>query len=767
MEKDLQDFMTQYPDFENCTIETFDDNKARSDIGLHKRLSTIDFDVLNKLNQRWSAVFFSVNPMEKGERKQESVTKIVTWVCEIDNMSKENQWKLIEKSPLPPSCIIESKNSLHLYRFSKDGTIDNRVKIGTGLMKFFSWDPKVCKDYGWLLRLPWFMHMKDPDDPFLVKLISIDANIKYTEKEMLDAFPVVDAVVEVKQYEWSYASQYDWIRGEISKWDNEQMLRELSGKNIINGEAISFKKNPNGTKQIVVNGKPSGAWIDTKGMIWSHSKGGPTRIQFVLWYKTINRSQLLRYIKDNYSYKLSPEYVKKIEKETYLVKGKMIPVDFAMYLKESESFAWIDGNIFKYFSDEWLWRHLNDNKVSQFIISEAKDFLELSISEQELRGTLKFLKAHAESDLIKEQLQKVNDKEINLQDGILDTNSRSVRPYTKEDYKFSKLPYNSVDIKDYETHKPKRFLQFMSEVFASYENPDEVISYIQELVWYFLLPTTKMGRIHILKWGGRNWKWKFIGAVVNMLGQNNCCTINLSKLEDVDLEKLLGRLLAVDADTSDNIRLDQGVLRKITEWELIEWRKRYWHPFEFKPFARIVLSANIDPTIKFCDENMIRRIIYIPFRENFKKIADPELWEKLNNEALGLFIRSLHGLKKLLERGSFIIPEEIARETEKYLKRFASVKPEDPVDGFIQYMWLVPWNDLLPKSDIFWYYIRYCQLQGKKRLLGIQQLTRILWNKWFSDKDDSSRRGMGVNLSLLDMTFWDKTILEKSYEDSG
>jgi hypothetical protein len=41
--------------------------------------------------------------------------------------------------------------------------------------------------------------MKDLDDPFLVKLISIDANIKYTENEMLDAFTVADAVVEVKQ----------------------------------------------------------------------------------------------------------------------------------------------------------------------------------------------------------------------------------------------------------------------------------------------------------------------------------------------------------------------------------------------------------------------------------------------------------------------------------------------------------------------------------------------------------------------------------------
>ncbi|MEI7563253.1 MAG: hypothetical protein WCJ39_06455 [bacterium] len=44
--------------------------------------------------------------------------------------------------------------------------------------------------------MPGFKHMKNPDDPFLVKLISIDATIKYTEKEMLDAFPVADVKIE-------------------------------------------------------------------------------------------------------------------------------------------------------------------------------------------------------------------------------------------------------------------------------------------------------------------------------------------------------------------------------------------------------------------------------------------------------------------------------------------------------------------------------------------------------------------------------------------
>jgi hypothetical protein len=54
------------------------------------------------------------------KRNKESATKIVTWCCDIDNMSKQDQWKLVDQSPLKPSMIVESKNSLHLYWFAID-----------------------------------------------------------------------------------------------------------------------------------------------------------------------------------------------------------------------------------------------------------------------------------------------------------------------------------------------------------------------------------------------------------------------------------------------------------------------------------------------------------------------------------------------------------------------------------------------------------------------------------------------------------------------
>lgn len=135
-----------------------------------------------------------------------------------------------------------------------------------------------------------------------------------------------------------------------------------------------------------------------------------------------------------------------------------------------------------------------------------------------------------------------------------------------------------------------------------------------------------------------------------MLGENNCCDIELHKMEDVDREKLLGKLLAIDSDTSDNIRLDIGPIRKIADGESMEARLRHGHPFKFRPFARIIIAANVAPTINKMDSNMSRRIVYCPFRENFQHRADTELGAKLEKESLGIFIRALPGVKRLLER---------------------------------------------------------------------------------------------------------------------
>ena len=129
MVEELMEFVNKYPMFARCAIETHDDNKENKSPTLYSRSPEIDIEKLTHLNQQGAGVFFSINPMVPGKREKEAITDIVTWACDIDHLSKEEQWILVEKSPIKPSCIVESKRSLHLYWFAKDGTKKNWEQI--------------------------------------------------------------------------------------------------------------------------------------------------------------------------------------------------------------------------------------------------------------------------------------------------------------------------------------------------------------------------------------------------------------------------------------------------------------------------------------------------------------------------------------------------------------------------------------------------------------------------------------------------------------
>jgi len=92
---------------------------------------------------------------------------------------------------------------------------------------------------------------------------------------MLTAYPNTKSLSEIKQSMLVKESKarddvggdYYWDR--VKNMDTKTMLSEISGSAWVSGEVIEFSKNNNGTDQIVVNGKSTGAWIDRNGKIGS------------------------------------------------------------------------------------------------------------------------------------------------------------------------------------------------------------------------------------------------------------------------------------------------------------------------------------------------------------------------------------------------------------------------------------------------------------------------------------------------------------------
>jgi hypothetical protein len=90
---------------------------------------------------------------------------------------------------------------------------------------------------------------------------------------------------------------------------------------------------------------------------------------------------------------------------------------------------------------------------------------------------------------LRHSLLQVDDKDLNLEDGILNTQIWEMRPYAKKEFKIHKLEYHSSLLST--TEEPVRFLQFLDEVLNGHDNKEELILFIQQFIGHLFLPITK------------------------------------------------------------------------------------------------------------------------------------------------------------------------------------------------------------------------------------------------------------------------------------
>ena len=145
-------------------------------------------ETLKSHNAMNRGIFFVVN---YGGQDDESITRINAQFVEMDNDSFEEQQKKIDAFPLPPSMIMKTQKSYHVYWFMNASAKVERFRtIQTQLVKHFDGDP-MCVNESRVMRLPGFMHCKK-DTPVEVTCVSFHPERKYTQDQLSDILPEVD-----------------------------------------------------------------------------------------------------------------------------------------------------------------------------------------------------------------------------------------------------------------------------------------------------------------------------------------------------------------------------------------------------------------------------------------------------------------------------------------------------------------------------------------------------------------------------------------------
>lgn len=185
------------------------------------------------------------------------------------------------------------------------------------------------------------------------------------------------------------------------------------------------------------------------------------------------------------------------------------------------------------------------------------------------------------------------------------------------------------------------------------------------------------GKAFILTGTGSNGKSTYLKTLSNLMSEKNISSLDLKKLGDrFSTVMMFGKLANIGDDISNEFVTDTAVFKKIVTGETIDAEQKGQPKFDFKPFCKLLFSANSIPRMgKGSDSQAImRRLVIVPFNAKFKS-DDPNFKPGIEEELKGqesmeyLIQLGIQGLKRVLETKNFTTSAAMQQELEEYEER--------------------------------------------------------------------------------------------------
>jgi putative DNA primase/helicase len=360
--------------------------------------------------------------------------------------------------------------------------------------------------------------------------------------------------------------------------------------------------------------------------------------------------------------------------KAYVLAERLLDVSFkggAHLLRSVDGAYWMFGGSH--------WRTTSDAVICQLLMAEAKKFFPGCGNLQQLvanaKKTLDYMQA---SD---HDLMGFNDDPlpvINCANGEvwLDKYGKpELRPHRPESRLAACLPitYDSAATCPI-------FDKTALEIFAEADEPTDMVRHSFEFLGYSLQPRRDIACFWMLIGHGANGKSKFLQTLQRLVGPAAVMNTPISKFQSdrFNLAALQGKLLLIDDDMGESTRLDDGLLKAISEAKEVSARHAYGERhFKFRCLALPVMAGNHFPTTADNSHGLRRRAMVIPFDRKFgPDEADATLFPKIwQTELPGVLNRALEGLARLRKREDFLLPTDCVRAAQEFM---ANANPLSP-----------------------------------------------------------------------------------------
>ena len=268
---------------------------------------------------------------------------------------------------------------------------------------------------------------------------------------------------------------------------------------------------------------------------------------------------------------------------------------------------------------------------------------------------------------VPEDCLDANDNLVNLTNGIYNLETQELLPHNPAQYLTTQLPFA------YDANAQAVTWQlYLMSTFVKPHSVDfdlELAEFVQEAVGYSLTTSVQHHTTFWCYGEGANGKGVLF-HVLEQLGGTACMSLNvgLFRRELYQLADLAGKRIALcsEAGATQNL-VEDAYIKMLVGGDTMNVRQIRKDPFLLKPTAKLWWAMNELPPVADTSEGFWRRVMVIPFNRQFavnERILD--LKERLDAELPGIFNWAMQGLRRLRDRGRFVLPAQVSTATDEY-----------------------------------------------------------------------------------------------------
>ena len=386
------------------------------------------------------------------------------------------------------------------------------------------------------------------------------------------------------------------------------------------------------------------------------------------------------------------------QKPMFFKKGKFLFDKFAIYLKNNNHIVRINGQLHVYRDGIYV---EGQNEIEAAMIEHIPDLNRSKRSE--ITSYLDIL--------IRKNTSITNANLIAFKNGIYNLETDELIDFSPEYVITNKINYD---------YNPDAFCELVDNTFDKLScNDESVRALLEEAVGYCFYRRNELRKSFILTGDKKNGKSTYLAMLKELLGDDNTVALDLGELgERFSSASLFGKLANIGDDIGDDFIANPAVFKKIVSGDWIKGEYKGQREFFFKPYCKLLFSANNIPRIKDKSGAVLDRLVIIPFDAKFSK-NDPDFdpyikYKLIKPEALEyLILLGIKGLKRVLNNQSFTASSKVNKSIEEY------EETNNPILLFFKEIQL---DEIVnePTSEVYKKYNEYCLANSFTPLSNIE-----------------------------------------------